>query len=123
MSRKYTEAPIFRPSMEEFSDFTKFVESIHEEGIKHGIVKIIPPKEWLDMQKKLDFDKFTNVDPDLKIPNPIKQYPNGRKGIYELLLVEKKAMTIRDFKDMAETEKCDMPAQLKVEGAASNWTP
>ena len=51
------------------------------------------------------------------------QYPNGRKGIYELLLVEKKAMTIRDFKDMAETEKCDMPAQLKVEGAASNWTP
>jgi hypothetical protein len=31
-------------------------------------------------------------------PGQIKQYPNGRKGIYELLLLEMKPMTLKAFK-------------------------
>lgn len=41
--------PVFEPSMEQFSDFYRFCESVDEWGMKRGIVKIVPPKEWLDM--------------------------------------------------------------------------
>ncbi len=40
--------PVFRPTMEEFSDFTAYIESIQAYGRQFGLVKVIPPKEWLD---------------------------------------------------------------------------
>jgi len=38
--------PIFRPTMRQFKDFQKFVNKIDKYGMKSGIVKVIPPKEW-----------------------------------------------------------------------------
>jgi len=38
--------PVFKPSMDEFSDFEKYMERVEVWGRKSGIVKIIPPKEW-----------------------------------------------------------------------------
>jgi hypothetical protein len=38
--------PVFRPKMEEFRDFVRFVEDIYEYGREAGIIKIIPPEEW-----------------------------------------------------------------------------
>jgi hypothetical protein len=38
--------PIFRPTMRQFRDFQKFVNKIDKYGMKSGIVKVIPPKEW-----------------------------------------------------------------------------
>ena len=40
------EAIIFRPTIEEFKDPIEYVKSIEHIGIKYGICKIIPPKEW-----------------------------------------------------------------------------
>lgn len=41
--------PVFRPSFNEFHDFYSYVQSINHHGMQSGIVKIIPPQEWLDM--------------------------------------------------------------------------
>lgn len=41
-----TEAPIFRPSEDEFRDPMEFIKSIASEGRKYGIIKIIPPESW-----------------------------------------------------------------------------
>ncbi|KAF3912859.1 hypothetical protein AA313_de0204553 [Arthrobotrys entomopaga] len=41
-----SEAPVYRPSEEEFKDPFKYIHSISEEGRKYGIVKIIPPDTW-----------------------------------------------------------------------------
>lgn len=38
--------PVFKPTMEQFRSFKKYVEKIDKYGMKSGIVKVIPPKEW-----------------------------------------------------------------------------
>ena len=38
--------PVFKPTMDQFRSFKKFVERIDKYGMKSGIVKVIPPKEW-----------------------------------------------------------------------------
>ncbi|KAI5309328.1 Lysine-specific demethylase 4B, partial [Ascosphaera atra] len=37
--------PVFKPTMEQFRDFARFVRKIDHYGMQSGIVKIIPPKE------------------------------------------------------------------------------
>jgi len=32
--------------MDQFRDFKKFIERIDDYGMKAGIVKVVPPKEW-----------------------------------------------------------------------------
>lgn len=41
--------PVFRPSMMEFANFQYFIDEITKFGLENGIVKVIPPKEWLDL--------------------------------------------------------------------------
>jgi hypothetical protein len=38
--------PVFKPTMEEFEDFESYMEGVECWGMKSGIVKVIPPKEW-----------------------------------------------------------------------------
>ena len=38
--------PVFKPSMEEFQDFEAYMNKIEAWGMRSGIVKVIPPKEW-----------------------------------------------------------------------------
>jgi len=38
--------PVFKPTMDQFRSFKKFIEKIDKYGMKSGIVKVIPPKEW-----------------------------------------------------------------------------
>ena len=38
--------PVFKPSMEEFEDFEGYMTKVEPWGMRSGIVKIIPPKEW-----------------------------------------------------------------------------
>lgn len=38
--------PVFKPTMEQFGNFKKYISKIDKYGMKSGIVKVIPPKEW-----------------------------------------------------------------------------
>ncbi|CAO1629128.1 unnamed protein product [Parajaminaea phylloscopi] len=40
--------PVFEPTMAQFADFYRFCEAIDSWGMKAGIVKVVPPKEWMD---------------------------------------------------------------------------
>lgn len=46
--------PIFKPTMEQFRSFPEFIKKIDHYGMKAGIVKVIPPQEWLDTLPELD---------------------------------------------------------------------
>lgn len=39
--------PVFKPTMEQFQDFEAYMNRVEPWGMRSGIVKIIPPKEWL----------------------------------------------------------------------------
>lgn len=38
--------PVFKPTMDEFREFEQYMLRVEEWGMRSGIVKIIPPKEW-----------------------------------------------------------------------------
>lgn len=38
--------PVFKPTLEEFQDFEGYVNKMECWGMRSGIVKVIPPKEW-----------------------------------------------------------------------------
>lgn len=38
--------PVFKPSIDEFEDFEEYMKRIECWGMRSGIVKVIPPKEW-----------------------------------------------------------------------------
>lgn len=40
--------PVFKPTMEEFRDFEEYMNRVECWGMRSGIVKVIPPKEWYE---------------------------------------------------------------------------
>lgn len=54
------EAPVLRPTIEQFSDPMKFIESIKDEVAQYGICRIVPPPEWDRdcIHKNINFDKY-----------------------------------------------------------------
>jgi jumonji domain-containing protein 2 len=83
--------------MEEFADFSGYLNSIQSQ-CSNGICKIVPPTEW---NSEWTYDKVG----DLVIPSPIQQYVSGDRGVYQLMLVEGKEITVHDFQRMAEKDK------------------
>ncbi|CAG8548884.1 5235_t:CDS:10 [Ambispora leptoticha] len=91
--------PVFKPTMEQFSDFYKFVTAISKYGKQAGIVKIIPPKDWSNSLPDLT-DKLKSK----KIRHPIEQVFNGSKGIYRQDNIEKnRCYTLKQWRALCES--------------------
>lgn len=43
---KPPEAPVYRPTAEEFADPLAYIGKIRGEAEKHGICRIVPPENW-----------------------------------------------------------------------------
>ncbi|KAF2734002.1 hypothetical protein EJ04DRAFT_437937 [Polyplosphaeria fusca] len=76
--------PVFKPTMDQFRNFKKFVDKIDRHGMKSGIVKIIPPKEWRESLPDL-----AEAVKTIKVKNPITQEFAGQHGIYTQANIEK----------------------------------
>lgn len=91
--------PVFIPNYEDFKDFYKYMVSIDEYGMKSGIVKVIPPKEWL---AKLENPPGLDMLRRVKIRTPIQQHVNGSKGLFIIQNIEKqKCYNIIQWKDLS----------------------
>ncbi|XP_054722573.1 lysine-specific demethylase 4C-like [Uloborus diversus] len=100
---------VFRPSMEEFKDFSKYIATIESKGAhKAGLAKIIPPEGWCPRKSGYD-------DIDLVIPSPISQVITGSQGLYQVLNIQKKAMHVKEFKQLAESSKFKTPNHFDYE--------
>ncbi|EGO23093.1 hypothetical protein SERLADRAFT_340652, partial [Serpula lacrymans var. lacrymans S7.9] len=85
--------PVFKPSMDEFADFEGFMTKIECWGLRSGIVKVIPPKEWTDALPSLK-EQLANV----KIKSPIEQHMLGRGGLFRQENIEKRRiMSVREW--------------------------
>jgi jumonji domain-containing protein 2 len=98
-SSSHFNVPVFRPTIEEFKNFTKYIEYIESQGgNKIGLAKVIPPKEWCPRK-----DGYKNID--LKIASPISQRISGKEGIYTQYNIQQKSLKVKEFEQLANSSK------------------
>ncbi|XP_069083917.1 lysine-specific demethylase 4A [Pleurodeles waltl] len=93
----------FYPTMDEFRNFSRYVAYIESQGAhRAGLAKVVPPKEWKPRQTYDDID-------DLVIPAPIQQLVTGQSGLFTQYNIQKKPMSLRDFRRIANSDKYCTP--------------
>lgn len=118
----------FYPTVEEFKNFNRYIAYMESQGAhKAGLAKvrgkryslpirlllsknhsqnyiyfaqlqIIPPKNWKPRRSYDDID-------DLLIPAPIQQVVTGQSGLFTQYNIQKKAMTVKEFRKTANSDK------------------
>ncbi|KAH0618704.1 hypothetical protein JD844_018134 [Phrynosoma platyrhinos] len=69
---------------------------------------VVPPKEWKPRRWYDDID-------DLSIPAPIQQVVTGQSGLFTQYNIQKKAMTVREFRRIANSDKYCTPRYTDFE--------
>ncbi|KAL9824066.1 lysine-specific demethylase 4B isoform 1-T1 [Geothlypis trichas] len=99
----------FRPSLEEFRDFGRFIAFMESQGAhRAGLAKVIPPKEWKPRRTYDDID-------DMVIPAPIQQVVTGQSGLFTQYNIQKKPMTVGEYRRLANSEKYCTPRHQDFE--------
>ncbi|EGV65969.1 JmjC-domain-containing protein [Yamadazyma tenuis ATCC 10573] len=101
--------PVFKPTFAQFKDFYKFNKAINKYGMQSGIVKVIPPFEWVKSTSGSYSKK--NLD-TIKIKNPIIQHINmSGNGVYNQQNIERaRTYNIFQWKDLSEKSNHQPPA-------------
>jgi len=103
--------PVFEPSMEQFRDFYSYINRIDRWGMRSGIVKIIPPKEWTEQlphlgQESLRTDGEGQMLRNAKIKSPISQVIQGSRGLFRVMNVAKrKTYNALEWYDLANSNE------------------
>ncbi|XP_051055514.1 lysine-specific demethylase 4D-like [Phodopus roborovskii] len=99
----------FRPTMREFSDFNKYIAYMESQGAhRAGLAKVIPPKEWRARQSYEDHS-------DILIATPLEQVASGQAGVFTQYHKKKKAMTVGQYRHLANSKKYRTPPHLNFE--------
>ncbi|XP_007420033.1 lysine-specific demethylase 4A [Python bivittatus] len=99
----------FHPTVEEFKNFSRYIAYIESQGAhRAGLAKIVPPKEWKPRRWYDDID-------DLVIPAPIQQVVTGQSGLFTQYNIQKKAMSVREFRRIANSDKYCTPRYTDFE--------
>ncbi|XP_077572841.1 lysine-specific demethylase 4B [Stigmatopora nigra] len=93
----------FRPTMEEFKDFAKYIVYMESEGAhRAGLAKVIPPEGW---KPRKSYDAVE----DMVIPAPISQVVTGQSGLFTQYNIQKKSMTVGEYRKLANSKKYSTP--------------
>ncbi|XP_039623038.1 lysine-specific demethylase 4B isoform X2 [Polypterus senegalus] len=93
----------FRPTMEEFKDFKKYMAYIESQGAhRAGLAKVIPPPEWKPRKT------YDSID-EMVIPAPITQVVTGQSGLFTQYNIQRKPMTVGEYRKLANSEKYCTP--------------
>ncbi|KAG8454510.1 hypothetical protein GDO86_000938 [Hymenochirus boettgeri] len=99
----------FRPTLEEFQDFGKYIAYIESQGAhRAGLAKVIPPKEWRPRRTYDDLDEMV-------IPAPIQQVVTGQSGLFTQYNIQKKPMTVGEYRRLANSDKYCTPRHQDFE--------
>uniref|UniRef100_A0A8D3E623 [histone H3]-trimethyl-L-lysine(9) demethylase n=1 Tax=Scophthalmus maximus TaxID=52904 RepID=A0A8D3E623_SCOMX len=93
----------FRPTMEEFKDFAKYIVYMESQGAhRAGLAKVIPPEGW---KPRKSYDTIE----DMVIPAPIMQVVTGQSGLFTQYNIQKKSMTVSEYRKLANSKKYCTP--------------
>ncbi|KAL4754917.1 hypothetical protein BDW72DRAFT_84538 [Aspergillus terricola var. indicus] len=99
--------PVFKPTMNQFRDFQSFIKRIDKYGMRSGVVKVIPPKEWRDALPPLD-----EAVKKIRVKNPIMQEFHGSHGTYTQANIEKqRSYNLPQWKALCEDGSHQPPAR------------
>ncbi|POM59078.1 Hypothetical protein PHPALM_36182, partial [Phytophthora palmivora] len=88
--------PEFYPTHAEFQSFATYIRTVVEpQCASIGICKIIPPQGWFS--RSYDLSQL-----DCQVSAPVCQHVAGKKGIFNVDLVERKTMSPVEFHAMAQ---------------------
>lgn len=100
---------VFRPTLEEMGDFSRYLEYMESQGAhKAGLAKVIPPREWVPRKGGYE-------DIAMTIPSPICQEVSGGQGLYEQYNIQRKPMTVKEFRRIALSDKYKAPVHFDYE--------
>ncbi|TNM87823.1 hypothetical protein fugu_006044, partial [Takifugu bimaculatus] len=93
----------FRPTIEEFRDFAKYIVYMESQGAhRAGLAKVIPPEGW---KPRKSYDTIE----DMVIPAPIMQVVTGQSGLFTQYNIQKKSMTVGEYRKLANSKKYCTP--------------
>ncbi|XP_038147555.1 lysine-specific demethylase 4B isoform X1 [Cyprinodon tularosa] len=93
----------FRPTMEEFKDFAQYIVYMESQGAhRAGLAKVIPPEGW---KPRKSYDAIE----DMVIPAPIMQVVTGQSGLFTQYNIQKKSMTVGEYRKLANSKKYCTP--------------
>ncbi|KAG5661084.1 hypothetical protein KAF25_002727 [Fusarium avenaceum] len=99
--------PIFKPTMDQFRDFKRFMEAVDSYGMKSGIIKIIPPQEWKESLPKLD-----DLVKQVRVREPIKQDIMGSNGTYrQVNILHGRSYNIPQWRQLCDQSEHQPPAR------------
>uniref|UniRef100_A0A674CCM2 [histone H3]-trimethyl-L-lysine(9) demethylase n=1 Tax=Salmo trutta TaxID=8032 RepID=A0A674CCM2_SALTR len=99
----------FRPTVEEFRDFNRYLAYMESQGAhRAGLAKVIPPKGW---RPRCSYD---DID-DLVIHAPIQQMVAGQSGLFTQFNIQKKPLSVKEFRRLANSDKYCTPRYLNYE--------
>ena len=119
--------PVFKPTIAEFADFEDYMNKIECWGMRSGIVKVIPPKEWSESwschiiftnNSSFRIESLPSIIPQLReiqINRPIEQHMIGHGGLFRQENLEKrKFMSVREWVDLCRTDDLRAPGVQEV---------
>ncbi|XP_033937195.1 lysine-specific demethylase 4B isoform X2 [Pseudochaenichthys georgianus] len=93
----------FRPTVEEFKDFAKYIVYMESQGAhRAGLAKVIPPEGWKPR-------KCYDTIEAMVIPAPIMQVVTGQSGLFTQYNIQKKSMTVGEYRKLANSKKYCTP--------------
>uniref|UniRef100_A0A673LIB1 [histone H3]-trimethyl-L-lysine(9) demethylase n=1 Tax=Sinocyclocheilus rhinocerous TaxID=307959 RepID=A0A673LIB1_9TELE len=99
----------FRPTMEEFKDFNQYLVYMESQGAQRaGLAKVVPPKGWKPRRNYDDIDDFV-------IQAPIQQMVAGQSGLFTQYNIQKKPLTVQEFRRLANSDMYCTPRYLNYE--------
>lgn len=104
------QCPVFYPTIEDvYGDFEAYIEKVEKKIEKFGVCKICMPASWTPRKHGYPDDL------DLTIDRPIRQHATGSRGLYRMLLIEGKPMSLRDdFRPLALDKDNCPPSNLET---------
>jgi len=105
-----SEVKAFTPTMDEFKNFSKYIEYLESiDAHKLGVVKVKPPKEWKPRASGYEINSL-----NYKIKKPLLQtFKKGNtSGAYQMNGIVKTQTTAKEYKRLANKEKYRTPDHL-----------
>src|SRR6478609_8997782 len=83
------------------------MEKVDQYGMKSGIIKIIPPREWKDAQPRLD-----DLVKQVRVREPIKQEIMGSNGTYrQVNILHQRSYNLPQWRQLCDQSEHQPPAR------------